>query len=77
MDVVYQAKSQSMGWCLQCHRHPENEVRPIASTIPGGQSPVFNLDWKVPAGMTQAELGRKLVQDWKINPPKDCAGCHR
>jgi hypothetical protein len=65
-----------MGWCLSCHRHPENYVRPIAADEPGAISPVFNLDWKVPSG-TQAELGRKLVQDWKIDPPKDCAGCHR
>jgi hypothetical protein len=77
MNVVYQAKSQSMGWCLQCHRNPENAVRPIAAATPGGKSPVFDLDWTAPAGTTQAELGRKLVHDWKINPPKDCAGCHR
>ena len=23
MEVVYQAKSLSMGWCLECHREPE------------------------------------------------------
>jgi hypothetical protein len=75
MNVVYQDQSQSMGWCLQCHRNPENAVRPIAPDKPGGISPVFDLNWT--AGTHQAELGKKLVQDWKINPPKDCAGCHR
>src|SRR6202453_4305594 len=77
MNVVYQDQSQSMGWCLQCHRHPENEVRPIAASEAGGLSPVFNLDWTPPAKMTQAEIGKKLVKDWKINPPTDCGGCHR
>lgn len=77
MNVVFQHESQSMGWCLQCHRNPENAVRPIAADKPGEQSPIFNLDWTPPAGTTQAELGKKLVKDWKINPPKDCAGCHR
>jgi hypothetical protein len=77
MNVVWEDKALSMGWCLSCHRHPENFVRPIATTTPGAPSPVFNLDWKVPDGMTQAELGKKLVHDWKIDPPKDCAGCHR
>ena len=77
MNVVYQAKSQSMGWCLQCHRNPQDYVRPIAAEKPGDKSPIFNLDWTPPAGTTQAELGKKLVQDWKINPPKDCGGCHR
>ena len=77
MNVVFQDQAQSMGWCLKCHRNPENAVRPIAADTPGGQSPIFNLEWKVPTGMTQAELGKKLVRDWKINPPTDCAGCHR
>jgi hypothetical protein len=77
MNVVFQDKSQSMGWCLSCHRHPEDYVRPLAADKPGEQSPIYNLKWVVPAGTTQGELGRKLVHDWKIDPPKDCAGCHR
>jgi len=77
MNVVWQDKSQSMGWCLQCHRNPQEYVRPVAANDPGATSPVFNLDWTPPAGKTQAEIGKKLVHDWKINPPKDCAGCHR
>jgi hypothetical protein len=77
MNVVYQDKSQSMGWCLQCHRNPETAVRPLAAATPGGQSPVFNLNWTPPVGKTQADIGTALVKDWKINPPKDCAGCHR
>ena len=77
MNVVFQAKSQSMAWCLQCHRHPENAVRPLASTTMGGISPVYDLTWKPPTGKTQAEVGADLVKAWKINPPTDCAGCHR
>ena len=77
MNVVFQDQPQSMSWCLQCHRNPENAVRPIAADKPGGLSPVFNLKWTPPPGTTQAELGKKLVHDWKINPPTDCAGCHR
>lgn len=77
MNVVWQDKSQSMGWCLSCHRNPQDYVRPIAAAGTDTTSPVFNLDWIPPAGKTQAEIGRKLVHDWKINPPKDCAGCHR
>lgn len=75
MNVVFQDKSQSMGWCLNCHRNPEDYVRPIAAAKPGEQSPIYNLDWT--AGNKQSEIGKKLVHDWKINPPKDCAGCHR
>jgi hypothetical protein len=77
MSVVWHDQSLSMGWCLQCHRNPQDYVRPLAADKPGQQSPIYNLNWTLPAGTTQAELGKKLVQDWKINPPKDCGGCHR
>ena len=74
MNVVFQDQPQSMAWCLNCHRNPSEYVRPIAADKPGETSPVFNLNWHVPAGTTQAQLGRKLVKEWKINPPTDCAG---
>jgi hypothetical protein len=77
MNVVFQHEPQSMGWCLQCHRNPQEFVRPHRRRQAGRAIAHFNLDWTPPAGTTQAELGKKLVQDWKINPPKDCAGCHR
>ncbi len=77
MNVVYEAQSLSMGWCLQCHRNPQDYVRPLAADKPGAQSPIYNLDWTPPAGTSQAQLGQKLVHDWKIKPPTDCAACHR
>jgi hypothetical protein len=77
MNVVWHDKSQSMGWCLNCHRNPQEYLRPIAADKPGEQSPIYNLDWQPPDGKTQGEIGKKLFHDWKINPPKDCAGCHR
>jgi hypothetical protein len=77
MDVVYQAKSQSMAWCLNCHRNPQEYVRPLAADKPGDKSPVFNLDWTPPANQTQTQIGQALVDKWHINPPKDCGGCHR
>ncbi len=38
MAVVYHAKPHSMSWCLDCHRAPENNLRP--------REQVTNLDWK-------------------------------
>lgn len=29
MEVVRQDQPQSMGWCLQCHRNPEDNLRPL------------------------------------------------
>ncbi|MEO0414283.1 MAG: ammonia-forming cytochrome c nitrite reductase subunit c552 [Verrucomicrobiota bacterium] len=39
MEVVYHAKPLSMGFCLDCHRHPEKSLRPVEE--------VTNLDWSV------------------------------
>ena len=40
MDVVQHSKSLSMGFCLECHRNPEEYIRPPEE--------VYNLDWKRP-----------------------------
>ncbi len=69
MEVVYHAEPHSMGWCLECHRAPENKLRPPQE--------VFNLDWTPPAGTTQKEIGLELKKAWNVNPPENCAGCHR
>lgn len=70
MEVVYHDQPHSMGWCLQCHRAPENYLRPIEE--------VYNLDWKPEdMGTTQSEIGLRLKEEWAINPPVGCAGCHR
>jgi hypothetical protein len=76
MAEVYHAKPLSMAWCLDCHRNPENALRPVKE--------VTNLDWQPPVKEGQSveeaqrELGSKLKAEWGINPPdKNCAGCHR
>ena len=69
MQVVWQAEPQSMSWCLDCHRTPENFLRP--------QSEVFNMTWQPPAGETQCKIGQKLKGEWDVNPPVNCGACHR
>ncbi|MEZ5405618.1 MAG: cytochrome c3 family protein [Verrucomicrobiia bacterium] len=69
MRVMYQDQPQSMSWCLECHRSPEKKIRPM--------NEVYHLDWKPESEKAQLEMGKKLVKDWNIDPPKSCAGCHR
>ncbi|NCF91060.1 MAG: cytochrome C [Verrucomicrobiaceae bacterium] len=38
MEVVYQDQPQSMSWCLDCHRAPEKNIRPVDELL--------NFDWK-------------------------------
>ncbi len=69
MEVVYHHEPLSMAWCLECHRHPENHLRPPEE--------VFNLLWKPPTGTDQRTIGLELKKEWNVNPPLTCAGCHR
>jgi hypothetical protein len=69
MEVVWHDQPQSMGWCLECHRAPEENLRPLDK--------VYDLDWKAETPEKQREQGLKFVEEWNVNPPVNCAGCHR
>jgi hypothetical protein len=66
MEVVRQQERLSMGWCLDCHRHPERHLRPLDR--------ITRMDWQVE---DQAALGAKLRREYDINPSTDCSTCHR
>jgi hypothetical protein len=67
MNQLYQATSLQMEWCLDCHRHPEHNVRP--------RDEVFNMRWEPPAD--QEALGATLMKAYDIHPRTDCSTCHR
>lgn len=66
MNLTWQESSLHMEWCLQCHRNPEQFVRP--------RSEVFNMEWTAD---DQAALGPTLVAEHKIESRDDCTICHR
>jgi len=66
MNLTYQQPTLHMEWCLECHRNPENFVRPKAE--------LFNMDWQAP---DQAALGAQLVAEYHIVKRTDCSTCHR
>lgn len=67
MVEVKQVKTLAMSWCLECHRNPAPNLRPVQY--------VTKLDWK-PEG-DPAVLGREIIAKKGINPPVNCSGCHR
>lgn len=67
MPLLYQQATLQMGWCLDCHRHPERYVRP--------REAVTQMDYRAPAN--QIEVGRKLVQEYQIQSLTSCSTCHR
>jgi len=69
MPLMRQAASLKMEWCLDCHRHPENALRP--------RSEVFNMGY---AASDQLAEGRKLKSEYEIRSARDltsCSTCHR
>ncbi|MEJ2143882.1 MAG: cytochrome c3 family protein [Acidobacteriota bacterium] len=67
MPMTRQVNTLYMGWCLDCHRHPERYVRP--------RDQVFSVDWRPPSN--QEELGRQLVKKYNIHSFTNCSTCHR
>jgi hypothetical protein len=66
MKLVYQDASLQMEWCLDCHRRPEEFVRP--------REEVFNPDW---VAEDQETLGPRLAAEYGIESKTYCSTCHR
>lgn len=76
MPVVFQAESLSMGWCLECHREPEQYMVPPEQVT---QLVWVEDDWmavdvddRVHEGVTPARLLESLHEA----PPQNCGACH-
>ena len=73
MEVVYQSKPLTMAWCLECHRAPEQHLRP--------REEVTNMAWMPQViGKTQYELGSELKQKYNVHDAAymtSCYTCHR
>ncbi len=67
MEIVQQKHPLSMSWCLDCHRNPDNSLRPV--------SEITNMKWLTPSN--QAEFATRARKERNINPPTDCSACHR
>jgi hypothetical protein len=67
MPLTWKAEPLTMQWCLNCHRHPENYVRP--------RDRVFDMAYT--AASNQAALGRQLVREYDIHSLTSCSTCHR
>ena len=67
MEVVQQSEPLSMSWCLDCHRNPDDHIRP--------NTPVTDMDWNKPEN--HDDIVKQFKIDNNIKPPQDCSACHR
>lgn len=64
---VHQEKPLNMAFCLNCHKDPAPNLRPVEL--------VTKLDW-VP-DRDPRQIGEEIIREKHINPPVQCSGCHR
>jgi hypothetical protein len=83
MPLMYNYASLQMEWCLECHRAPENYLRP--------REQVFNMRYEQPSSdkpvmvdgnqyADQISLGHALKDKYKLRTAADitsCSTCHR
>jgi hypothetical protein len=74
MEQVWQDKTLSMGFCLDCHRNPELRLRP--------QSEITNLAWNGQPDPSDPESMKKhlamIEQEYgEIHASTSCSTCHR
>jgi hypothetical protein len=67
MALTYQNPSLQMRWCLDCHRNPEQYLRPRDQITTMGYVPTE----------PQAELGARLVKEYHVQKLDTCWTCHR
>lgn len=67
MPLVWQEAPLQMDWCVNCHRHPEQYLRP--------REDLFRADYEPPDD--QESLGRRLIAEYQVKTRTDCSTCHR
>ena len=67
MPLTWQSQSLLMSWCVDCHRNPEPNIRPVDQ--------VTNMNWQPPADVEQ--LRQQLMVQYNIQSKTSCSTCHR
>jgi hypothetical protein len=67
MPLTLQQNTLQMEWCLDCHRNPENYVRP--------RSAIYTMGYQAPE--PQSVMGPRLVKEYGIRGSTTCSTCHR
>lgn len=68
MPLTWKGNTLYMGWCLDCHRHPEPYLRK-------DKSEVYNPFWTPPSD--QKAVGASFKSDRNIQVNIHCSTCHR
>jgi len=72
MPLMWRENSLNMEWCLACHRHPEQFVRPRDKVFAMGFTPE-----SADPPTTQEELAARLIPEYHVKSFTNCSTCHR
>lgn len=79
MPVVYQAENLAMGWCLDCHRAPEDHLVDVHGEMGLGALELTDLA-EVERTLGQEDyaetIGERLAERLDRAPPEHCFACH-
>jgi hypothetical protein len=67
MAAVEKAHPLTMSWCLDCHRNPEKNLRPVEE--------VTNMTWAPEGDPTEA--GKQFAELNQVHTRTSCTTCHR
>jgi len=67
MEEVSHAKHFSMTFCLDCHRNPNDRLRPLDKIT----------DLAYDRSKDKANKNRDFVKEWHIKTSENCSACHR
>lgn len=70
MGTAVKANTFYMAWCLDCHREPEKNLRPLDQVTKMGYQPAED----------QHVLGARLAEEYNLLPVEqlmNCSTCHR
>jgi len=69
MAAIAKVSPLTMGWCLDCHRNPGPNLRPVDQ--------VTQMGWAPPEGVDRTALAQRLLTENHVHTRTSCTTCHR
>ena len=76
MEVVQVVEPLSMGWCLDCHRDPAANLRPVSAVTEMGFDERVREDGTAFAEYVSRNRAVIEAEGVTVRPPQNCSACH-
>jgi len=70
MPLMEKENTLQMDWCMECHWHPEANLRP--------KSEITSMTWEPPSDNDERmKLAHELAEEYNVRSKVSCSTCHR